>query len=59
MRVTVADKERIVAQSPRPARTPVANMVMGMELVTLDAPVARRMGLPEGFQGAAVMKVEI
>jgi serine protease Do len=58
MRVTVADKERIVAQAPPPARAPVANSVMGLELVTLDVAVARRMGLPEGFRGAAVMKVE-
>ena len=58
MKVMVADKDRIVALSPRQARPPVANSVMGLELVTLDAPVARRMGLPEGFRGAAVMKVE-
>ena len=58
MRVMVADKDRIVAQSPRQARPGPANSVMGLELVTLDAPVARRMGLPEGFRGAAVMKVE-
>ncbi len=58
MKVMVADKDRIVAQSPRAPRPPVASSVMGLELVTLDAPVARRMGLPEGFRGAAVMKVE-
>ena len=58
MKVMVADKERIVAQSPRLTRPHVSNSVMGLELVTLDAPVARRMGLPEGFRGAAVMKVE-
>ncbi|WP_435005376.1 trypsin-like peptidase domain-containing protein [Tundrisphaera lichenicola] len=57
MKITVADKERIVARSVRPTRPP-AGSVMGLELVTLDAPVARRMGLPEGFRGAAVMKVE-
>ena len=27
-------------------------------MVTLDGPVARKMGLPEEFRGAAVMKVE-
>jgi serine protease Do len=58
MKVMVADKDRIVALSPRQVRPHVSNSVMGLELVTLDAPVARRMGLPEGFRGAAVMKVE-
>jgi serine protease Do len=58
LKVTVADKDRIVAQG-RPARPPASSSsIKGLEMVTLDAPVARRMGLPEGLRGAAVMKVE-
>ena len=59
MKVTVADKERIIAQS-RPGRAPLATpgTVKGLEMVTLDAPVARRMGLPEEFRGAAVLAVD-
>ena len=60
MRVMVADKDRIVALSGRPARSPAGLRFRskGLEMVTLDAPVARRMGLPEELRGAAVMKVE-
>ena len=58
LKVVVADKERIIAQS-RPARHPAtSSSIKGLELVTLDAPVARRMGLPEELRGAAVLKVE-
>ena len=59
MKIVVADKDRIVAQSRPAARIPVASgTIKGLEMVTLDAPVARRMGLPEELRGAAVMKVE-
>ena len=57
MKVMVADKDRIIAQT-RPGRTPPSGTIKGLELVTLDAPVARRMGLPEELRGAAIMKVE-
>ncbi len=59
MKVMVADKERIIAQS-RSARTPAtSSTIKGVELVTLGDPaVARRMGVPEEFRGAAVIKVE-
>jgi serine protease Do len=58
LKVTVADKERIIVQS-RPAKAPVlTSSIKGLEMVTLDAPVARKMGLPEELRGAAVMKVE-
>ena len=57
--MTVADKDRIIAQA-RPGRPDrlATSIIKGLELVTLDAPVARRMGLPEELRGAAVMKVE-
>ncbi len=58
LRIQVADKDRIVGQT-RPARlTPSTSSIKGLELVTLDDAVARRMGIPEEFRGAAVMKVE-
>ncbi len=56
LKVLVADKSQIVARPTRPA-SPIGT-ISGVELVTLDAPIARRMGLPEGFRGAAVTKVE-
>ncbi len=58
MRIVVADKERIVAQNPRSIRPPAGHGMAGLELVTLDANSTRKLGLPEGLQGAAVMKVE-
>jgi serine protease Do len=57
IKVMVADKERIVAQS-RASRPSVSGTIKGLEMVTLDAPVARRMGLPEELRGAAVLKVD-
>ena len=58
VKVMVADKDRIIAHS-RPGRAPVSSgTIKGLEMVTLDGPVARKMGLPEEFRGAAVMKVE-
>jgi serine protease Do len=58
MKIMVADKDRIIAQS-RPQKAPTASgTIKGLEMVTLDAPVARGMGLPEELRGAAVMKVE-
>ncbi len=58
MRVTVADKDRIVGQAPRPARPPAANSVMGMDLVTLEPTSARRLGLPESTRGVAVTRLD-
>ena len=64
MKVVVADKDRIVAQAranrpaASPASVPTSGTIKGLEVVTLDGPVARRMGLPEELRGAAVMKVE-
>ena len=59
MKVTVADKERIIAQA-RSARPPLASSgtIKGLEMMTLDAPAARRMGLPEELRGAAILKVD-
>ena len=60
MKVMVADKERIVAQS-RSSRSTAgqSGTIKGLEMVTLGDPaVARRMGLPEELRGAAVTKVE-
>ena len=59
MKVVVADKDRIIAQS-RSTKPPAASSgtIKGLEMVTLDAPVARGMGLPEELRGVAVMKVE-
>ena len=60
VRVQVADKDRIIAQS-RPSRhlpTLATVSIKGLELVTLDASVARRMGIPEEFKGVTVTKVE-
>ncbi len=64
MKVVVADKDRIVAQArgsrpaASPASAPTSGTIKGLELVTLDGPVARRLGLPEELRGAAVLKVE-
>ena len=59
VRVTVADKERIIVANARTARSaPPANTVEGVEFMTLDASTARRMGLPETMRGAAVMNVD-
>jgi serine protease Do len=58
LKVQVADKDRIIAQG-RPTKPPAASSsIKGLELVTLDIPVARKMGIPEEFRGAAVTKVE-
>ena len=62
MRITVADKERILVANAANARTarsaPPANTIEGVELLTLDASTTRRLGLPENLRGAAVMNVE-
>ena len=58
MKVTVADKDRVVGQNTRPARPPAANVVMGVELATLDSASARRLGLPETLRGAAVTRLD-
>jgi serine protease Do len=61
MKVMVADKERIVAQSRSAAKVPAASSstIKGVELVTLGDPsVARRLGVPEALRGAAVIVVE-
>ena len=58
MHVVVADKDRIVASSPRANRPPVGRPVVGLDLATLDASTAQRLGLPAGLQGAVVMQVE-
>jgi S1-C subfamily serine protease len=60
MKVTVADKERIIAQgrSNRPTAGQ-SSTIKGLEMVTLGDPaMARRMGIPEELRGAAVTKVE-
>jgi len=60
LKVTVADKERIVAQSraTRALANP-SSTIKGLEMVTLGDPAtARRMGIPEELRGAAVTKVE-
>jgi serine protease Do len=59
LRIQVADKDRILAQS-RPTRpaVPASSTIKGLEMVTLDIAVARKMGIPEELKGAAVMKVE-
>ena len=60
MKILVADKERIVAQA-RPVKMPAGpsiGTIKGLEMVTLDPSVSKRMGLPEELRGAAVMKVE-
>ncbi len=57
-RIVVADKERIVAQGPKAGRPAAGHGMMGLELVTLDGNSTRKLGLPDGLQGAAVMKVE-
>jgi serine protease Do len=58
MKVMVADKERIVAQSRSLKAYASTGTVKGLELVTLDVPVARRMGFPEDLRGAAVTNVD-
>ena len=71
LNVLVADKDRIVVQSNRASRPPsspvtrrperieaVSSSIQGVEMVTLDGPTTRRMGLPDGFRGAAVTKIE-
>ena len=59
MRITVADKDRIIVANARTARSaPPATTVEGVEFMTLDAATARRMGLPETMRGAAVMNVD-
>ena len=58
LKVMIADKDRIIAQG-RPARVPSPfSTIKGLEMVTLDVLVARKMGLPEELRGAAVTKVE-
>jgi serine protease Do len=58
LKVMVADKDRIIAQG-RPGRAPsLSSTIKGLEMVTLDAFVAKRMGVPEELRGAAIMKVE-
>jgi serine protease Do len=60
MKVTVADKERIIAQS-RSSKVPAnsSGAIKGLEMVTLgDSSMARRMGIPEELRGAAVTKVD-
>jgi serine protease Do len=60
MKVTVADKERIIAQS-RSSKSPASSSstIKGLEMVTLGDPaVARRLGVPEALRGAAVIVVE-
>jgi serine protease Do len=59
LNIQVADKDRIISQG-RPPRTapPSSGSIKGLEIVTLDLSVARRMGIPEDFKGAAVTKVE-
>jgi serine protease Do len=60
MKVTVADKERIVAQS-RSSKSPASSSstIKGLEMVTLGDPaVARRLGVPEALRGAAVIVVD-
>jgi serine protease Do len=59
LKVQVADKDRIIAQGrPSKPTVPAPYSIKGLEVVTLDLSVARRMGIPEEFRGAAVTKVE-
>jgi serine protease Do len=65
-----ADPERTterggpLRRSPRPepppemTGSPSSTSILGVELVTLDVTVARRLNLPESLRGAAVFKVE-
>jgi serine protease Do len=58
LQVQVADKDRILAQG-RAGKVPLgSSSIKGLEMVTLDVPIARRMGIPEEYRGAAVTKVE-
>ena len=58
LKVTVADKDRIASQNARPTRSPAANTVLGVELVTLDTAWARSLRLPDSSRGAAVVNLE-
>ncbi len=58
LKVMVADKDRVTAQSTRSARPGLPTTVLGIELVTLDASWAQRLELPATTQGAAVIKLD-
>ncbi len=74
-RVTVGERERTLAQFPatlpdqardpsglirRPHRPNAGStFVMGMELATLNAELARRIGIPESWRGAIILAVDV
>ena len=58
LKVVVADKDHIAGTPGRPSRSPTADPAMGIELMTIDASFAQRLGLPETTRGAAVLKLD-
>jgi serine protease Do len=73
LRITVGERERTIAAAaapPPPDRRaaggllrredrpgPSSSFALGLELNTMDAPTARRLGLPESLRGAVVLHV--
>jgi serine protease Do len=74
LHVTVGDRERTLAQSPDPSNQPTtdpsglirrpnrpspgSNFALGLELATLNAPLAHRYDIPESWRGALVLHVD-
>jgi serine protease Do len=69
-RITVGERDRTIAAVAPADRRPTGGLlrredrpalsssfVLGLELVTVDAATARRLGLPESARGAAVLRV--
>jgi serine protease Do len=74
LQITVGDRERTLAQSPAPPGQPAtdpsglirrpnrpsagSNFALGLELATLNAPLAQRYEIPESWRGALVLNVD-
>jgi len=67
LKVMVGERDRTIAQVVPGERAPASGLLrrpnssssfaLGVELTTLDASAARRLGLPESLRGAAIVKI--
>jgi len=67
LKVMVGERDRTIAQVAPGERAPASGLLrrpnsssffaLGLELTTLDASAARRLGLPESLRGAAIVKI--
>jgi serine protease Do len=57
-RAQVTAPLRRPARPPQPTPKPTSMLALGLELITLNGPIARQLGLSESLRGAAILKIE-